>query len=195
MILAEAIGWLLGERVGVSQPRAGIAWDRYGRSWLSEMIPGVVHWNPDFQDLVENPAGIAAALAIDAVILNGDRHGANILVKLGPGTHMVYAIDNGAARVSTPNYFPATGIPEVGNQAQGMPIDAWRPYALAAAEQLAALSLADVQQVVAYGAQAAGLELPRKIRQAEHLFMRCQNAVKLAEEFLNAVEAHELESE
>src|SRR5689334_6622864 len=45
-VLAEAITWVLGRRLGVPIPDGAVCIDRGEMSWLSRRVECVVEWNP-----------------------------------------------------------------------------------------------------------------------------------------------------
>lgn len=113
-LLAESLAWLVGTELGVPLPRSAVHTDEEGnRSWLSEQIDHVVHWNPELTNVIENPAGMGAMIALDAILLNPDRHQGNILLQpIGNrGRWHVWAIDHDQVLLAYPTTAGATEIP------------------------------------------------------------------------------------
>lgn len=66
-VLAEATGFLLGARIGVNTPPAAVFRDGPNVSWMSNIIPNVVHWEPELFASLHNPHSLSDAATACAV--------------------------------------------------------------------------------------------------------------------------------
>ena len=187
--LAEMIGWLIGRRLSVPIPEAGVFVSENDRSWLSEQIPDVGHWDPSRAHLVTNMGGLGAMMALDALIMNADRHAGNILLQPEPDQlHLkAWAIDHGQALVGWPGDYVArrTEIPDPGNLAHGLPMDLVQDGAMQAAEKATGLTMRDILPLVREA--CTHVEETRMNDVADVLAERCVNACSLVETYLKRV--------
>ena len=191
-LLAEAASYLLGLELKVRQPHAAVFHDDDGWSWMSERVVAAgEHWSADMRDLIDNPEELGRMLALDALIFNEDRHRRNILVEpVNDEAHLrLWAIDAGTAEIGWPNDFIQRGLasPNPHNHARGLPIDALRPAALAAAQVAAQLPDNRLHAIIA---EACGLARePAVDALAAALTMRCRHAPTLISGYLDALGA------
>lgn len=191
-LLAEAICHLLGGELGVRQPNAAVLHDGVEWSWMSEAVPAVRHWSPAFADLIDNPDEVAHMLALDAVTLNDDRHAANILAqpKDDHAHYVLWAIDSGNALVGQPADLLRAGLdhPNPRNHAVGLPVDALRASAMAAAEVAGTIPEERLLHIVS---EACGLARePRVPAIADALIQRCRHAPQIVASYVDALGAH-----
>lgn len=187
--LAEMIGWLIGRRLFVPMPEAGVFVGENDRSWLSAQIPDVVHWDASRAHLVTNMGGLGAMMALDALIMNADRHAGNILLQPAPDQlHLkAWAIDHGQALVGWPADYVArhADIPDPRNLARGLPMDLMQEGAMQAAEKATGLALRDILPLVR---EACTIVEETKMNDvADVLAERCVNACRLVEGYLKRV--------
>jgi len=185
-MLAEMIGWLIARRLDVPVPDAAVFLAQGDRSWLSAQIPNVVHWAPSQAPLVTNIDGLGAMMALDALIMNADRHARNILIQPSPDElHLrAWAIDHGAAMVGWPADFASqrTAVPSPRNLARGLPMDLLRDGAMEAAEKATSLSHREILPMVTEACTIAAEQQVQII--SETLAERCAGAQALVEEYL-----------
>jgi hypothetical protein len=192
-LLAEAASYLLGDLLGVRQPRAAVFHDGDEWSWMSErLVAAGEHWNPDQRDLIANVEEVGRMVALDALTLNEDRHAQNLLVEpLADGAHLrVWAIDSGNALIGTPVDFCGRGVepPNPSNHARGLPILALTDGAMAAAEVAAALP-ADRITVLMREACALARE-PAEEALKSALVTRCVQARTIVARYLDLLGTH-----
>lgn len=188
--LGEALGWLLANALEAPVPDSAIFVDKDGDpSWLSECVPSVVHWDPARVNEISNADGLGAVLALDAIILNADRHGGNLLLQAdatGDGLH-VWAIDHGAALIGSAKDIDGyrEEITDPRNLARGIPVDLVEGSALQAARRACSLAPLDVRGM----AQGACLQAkePAADLIADVLAERCAKAEKLVTAYLEQI--------
>lgn len=191
-LLAEAASYLLALELHVRQPHAGVFHDGQEWSWMSERLRAAgEHWDADMRDLIANPEEVGRMLALDALTFNEDRHRRNLLVEpVGDAAHLrVWAIDSGNAEIGSPSDFVRRGLaaPSPHNHAHGLPIEALRPAALAAAQ--VAVQLAD-DKLRAILTEACGLAREPAIDAlTTTLIARCRNAPAIVSGTMDALGA------
>ncbi len=188
-LLAEAASWLLGELLDVPQPRAAAFFDGEEWSWLSERIVGAAeHWEADMRDQVANLDGLGRVLTLDALVFNEDRHRRNLLVEpVAEDSLKVWAIDAGKAEIGWPEDFLARGLapPSPHNHARGLPVDALRDPAMAAASVAALLPESGLVAIVAQACEIA--REPSAPALAAALISRCRRAPEIVVRYLDLV--------
>lgn len=189
-LLAEAASFLLGEHLGVPQPRGAVFYDGEEWSWMSERIVAAgEHWEPDMRDLIANLDELGRVLTLDAIVFNEDRHRRNLLVEpLGDEAHLkVWAIDAGKAEIGWPSDFVARGLaaPSPHNHARGLPIGAMVEPALAGAAVAAALPEDALRALV--GEACALAREPAAAALADALVARCRRAPEIVTRYLDAL--------
>lgn len=189
-IIAEAIGWLVGNEMGVRSPDAGYIRDDDSRvAWLSEYL-NANHWGPSTPERLEDPAELGAILALDAVILNEDRHERNFLVLPVGGDEtrlQLVQIDTGAAHVGWAQDF-GDRIPSTEKLVRGIPVDACSDGAIAAAARIENVDEGLVRSWVRDAMLIVGDREDEISRRSEILLARCQGAVNLTTRYLQAIE-------
>ena len=186
-LLAEALTWLLAERIGVPVPGAAFCSDPADRAWLSGWVPHAKHWSPVAGVSVRNPASAAAILALDAVVFNEARHGGNILlVPAGEGAEVV-AIDADEALIGHFTELERKGLvpPDPRILAAGFPPEGWEEFALDAAARIAALPAEVLLQMSDEACEIA--REPSKAQVFAVLDARCRAAIPLTTGYLDRV--------
>lgn len=190
-ILAEAASHLLGRQLKVRQPAGAFLRGQGTLNWLSERISGATeHWQLEHRDFISNPAEVGAMLALDALVLNEDRHELNILVAPQDDALLdVWAIDNAAARVGVPHLYCAAALasPNPANHARGLPVALLRRHALDAALRAERLTWHEIGAIVREACALVGESKHDDLTEA--LFMRCQHASRVVGEYLEALGA------
>jgi hypothetical protein len=157
-LLAETVSWLLGDEIGVPQPKAAVFLDENHRAWMSEVVPNVVHWEPRHAHLLINAQQLGAMLALDAICHNEDRHLGNILVQPDPDElHLrAYAIDSGSALVGWKDFHSiGTAVPSPRNLAPGIPVDLLETGAMAAAQRATGLDPGEILAMISEACEIA----------------------------------------
>lgn len=126
-VLAEAVAHRLGARLGIDQPDAAIFAGDFAAlwptspnprpprvaetGWLSELVSGTTQHLAELpRDGVVNPETIAAAMVLDVVLHNEDRHKGNMLaMRTDDGRLRVVVIDFEDALVGSPEVFAQIG--------------------------------------------------------------------------------------
>ncbi len=107
-LIAEIIGWYLGRSIGAPLPNAALLLtdpDGLSPAWLTETIPNAQHWSDAYLGILDNPEELGAILALDAILLNADRHERNLLLQESNGSWKVWCIDLGGAYCGSPPSF------------------------------------------------------------------------------------------
>jgi len=185
--LGELLGWLLGNAIGAPLPGGAIHLGPDGvYSWLSESINGVVHWDPSLANSILNPEGLGALLALDAIILNPDRHAGNILLQFQADgdSCKVWGIDQGMAHIAYPNEITGSEdeLPHCRNVARGIPIDLVSEGTVAAATRAAQLEPSRIRGMVHLACVWA--REPKADVIAQMLISRCAQAETLLRVYL-----------
>jgi hypothetical protein len=105
-VLAEAVAFLLANRLSLPVPLGGVAKDSSGApSWLSAVVPAPSHWHPNlFETMVNGEVTIGTMYALDALVANEDRHDGNLLLEhRGEGVRRPWYIDFANAYIGTPD--------------------------------------------------------------------------------------------
>lgn len=184
-LIAEALSWMIGDQIGVLQPRGAVFVDGSLRAWMSERVPNVVHWNASHAHLLTNADQLGAALALDAITLNEDRHAGNILLQPNPDElHLkAFAIDSGDALIGRVD-FHGSGlrVPTGRNLAPGIPLDLVSAGAMAAAVRAATLDRGEILEMVTEACDIA--RDPGRVPLEEALAHRLKHAPDLVAEYL-----------
>ncbi|PRQ08402.1 hypothetical protein [Enhygromyxa salina] len=104
-VLAEAVSFLLANRLDLPVPSGGVSRDSSGSpSWLSHLIHAPSHWQPSlFESIEDGPESMGTMYALDALVLNEDRHDGNVLLEhRGEGTRRPWYIDFANAHIGSP---------------------------------------------------------------------------------------------
>lgn len=188
VILAEAIGWLLGGRIGVPIPDAAVYSKSMERSWLSRAVesPAPTHFNPGFALRISNLGDLGAMMALDVLILDEDRHRQNILLQPEPDElHLkVWAIDSGNAKIGWIDDFVERrrDLPSPHNLARGLPLDLLTDGAITAAEAAAGIESAELRSFVQEACEIVGEARVDVLH--EVLAERCADAPDLVSRYL-----------
>jgi hypothetical protein len=133
--------------------------------------------------------GLGAMMALDALIMNADRHAGNILLQPEPDQlHLkAWAIDHGQALVGWPGDYVArrAEIPAPRVLAHGLPFDLMQEGAMQAAEKATGLTRRDILPLVREA--CTHVEETRTNDLADVLAERCVNACTLVETYLKRV--------
>jgi hypothetical protein len=188
-MLAEILGWMMARQLDVPVPGAAVFLGEGERSWLSSEIRNVVHWEPSRASLITNYDGFGAMMALDALIMNTDRHAGNILLQPQPDELHLYAwaIDHGQALVGWPVDFSQQrkAVPSPRNLAKGIPVDLLVDGAMTAAEKATRLSSREIHPMVT---EACTFVAERQVETiTEVLAERCAGARGLVEQYLKQV--------
>lgn len=193
-ILAEAVSYLLGRRLGLPIPSAAVCLDDHERSWLSRCIESVKHWDPAKAILTDNISDLGCALTVDAIVYNEDRHLRNLLLE---ATEMdehykLWIIDFDSALIGYPHDFIAKGleVPSPHNLAKGIPIDLIEEQAISTARKAAELSKDELRHMTA---EACWIARDNSSEQLAHaLSQRCMAAESILEEYLKRIRSQEV---
>jgi hypothetical protein len=190
-LLAEAVGLLLGKELHVPMPRGAVHGAGNDASWLSEVIPSVLHWNPIRTHFIRNPEGFGRMLTLDAILFNEDRHAGNILLQPTPTPLdlRVWSIDMGRALVGHPEDFERVGLssPDVRNLARGLPIDLLSEGAYLAAAEARGLAAGLVRGIVQEACDLA--REPQVARIFDALMHRLAHAPTVVDDYLSKIRA------
>lgn len=189
-LMAEAICTLLGKAIGAPVPDGAVYVGPDGQAWLSARVEDAAHWAPDQADYLVNLADAGAVLALDAIVLNDDRHSRNILLVPDPDELHVrfYGIDAGNARVGFVTDFVGSApdaLPALQKQARGLPLDAMRDGALAAALRAEQIDPDLLREFVLEGCQL--VQEPTVDALVAALDARCRRAVALTARYIDAL--------
>ncbi len=193
-IFAEAIWFELGRVVGAAQPDGAVGQVEGKPAWLSREVPLATHWNEQAPPLVANVAAVGAAVAVDALTGNEDRHNENILLqRLDSLRYQVYFIDAERIPAGQPAKYAEWGgtrppDPSGLPHAAGLPISQLAVGAREAAGRFAALSPRDVDSIVDACITASGALGGFRPDVGVFVALRCQHAVQLTEAYLARLE-------
>jgi hypothetical protein len=191
-LLAEAASWLLGVALEVRQPHAAVFHDGTDWSWMSELIPGAnEHWSAELRDCIANLDEVGRMLALDAIVINEDRHQRNIMVQreLDGVRVRLWSIDLGKALIGQPSDFldAPYRIPVPNKGVRGLPVDALRPAALDGAVVASQLSDELLRSAMAEACEL--VDEPEAEALADMLVSRCRRAPDLVTRYLDALGA------
>ncbi|NRD45968.1 hypothetical protein [Corallococcus exiguus] len=192
--LAEVLGWMLAQELGVPIPQGAICGqhDEAELSWLSEVVPLASHWDRSRANFVQNYDVFGRVLALDAIAYNPDRRKENILLqpvdKVGS---QAFCIDLGHSLLGRPNELAAAGLhlPEIEFAAEGLPLPLLRDGARAAAEKAQHCTHGLLDHMVAGACRISGVPDRRNLLAA--LWNRMRNAQDLTERYLGKLEENE----
>jgi len=186
-MLAEAVGALLGQHLGVPVPQFATFDDREaGKGWLSSYVTHVMHWQQKRVQDLDNFDDLGKLLVLDALIYNEDRNSENIIVEPGDEAESFsfWAIDMEAALVSRPRDFaskrsksPDPFALPVGFSAASLDHSIARTV-----ERAAQLPDATLEALVRAAVEAAGVRDERVLYEA--LRLRCRGAAGIVEDYL-----------
>jgi hypothetical protein len=188
-LLAEVLGHLLAEELGVPTPRGAVTGTGEDLSWLSEEIPGAQHWSRHRAKYVQNLDDLGRMLALDAIAYNDDRHDSNILLQ-PRSSHVdlyAYSIDLGHSLLGRPRKLAKAGLDvhEIVVIAEGLPLPLLRDGALAAATQAEGFTRGQVAHMVKGACQVVGE--PDVNLLLESLLLRTKNARALTARYIDKI--------
>jgi hypothetical protein len=142
--LSELLTWLLGREIGVPIPDGAVVGVGDDAAWLSRVVGDVVNWHPAAIARIANAPEIGRCIALDAIVVNDDRHSGNILLQSIDDLHVrAWAIDHDGALVGYPDDLAAAAgdgrVPATRKAARGLPVDLMAEGAMDAARAAAAL--------------------------------------------------------
>lgn len=189
VLAAEIIGWHLARHLDAPVPDAAVYRsdaDRYATSFLSAAVQPALHWDIDKEIFLNNLEDLGNVLALDAIILNGDRHARNLLLEPDPDElHLrLWAIDTGNALVGSPADFlaHADDVP-VPISGLGLPVARVRQRVVQTAQQAMLISRHHLARVVQEASEITDFsDLARIIDVLED---RCQRAPELVSRYLS----------
>ncbi len=188
---SELLAGLLGRELGVPLPFFAACVESGEQSFLSEcIVPVAAHWHPELAGSVGNLAELGATFALDAIVVNPDRHARNIL--LAPveetGVYRAWAIDQGQSMLGWVHDFVGLGpndLPSIRNVAHGIPLESIRDGARSAASRCTSLSLSLVGDWIDEVAHLTQWPVPDGYQQMLH--RRLQSAQTLVATYLDAL--------
>lgn len=189
-ILAEAIWYGLGCVVGAAQPRGAVGDVGGERVWLSRAVPGALHWHESASARIANIAGLAAAVAIDAVLGNEDRHEENVLLSPRSDDKFdIWFIDGegaGAVQPTRIGQWPTTRVTDPSQlpHVRGLPIDALLAPAAAAAAVLADIGGQSLDEIAQRAFAASGVREEWLAKVQAVIRARCGRAPALTADYL-----------
>lgn len=111
-LIAEGLGLLLSQRLGVNTPQGAWVDEAGGRGWASAYVSNATPWDAQTLAYIQNIEQIGKMLALDAVILNGDRHKDNVLLRVRDELLIeVFSIDLGNAAIGDPLQLHPNDVP------------------------------------------------------------------------------------
>lgn len=124
-VLAEAIGFLVGRRLGIRVPAGAVYTENGAPSWLSEVVENTKHWNHDLCGSLADPHEIARIYVLDAIIHNEDRHAGNLLLeRYSDGLYRAWSIDTADAGINEPeSIIDSLDPPDPRNHFSPVPLD------------------------------------------------------------------------
>lgn len=150
----------------------------------------MTHWDEAKIPFIENLADLGGMLALDALLMNEDRHRQNILLQsVGrkKNAFEVWSIDLGNALVGFPSDFLDIGleIPDPRNLARGIPVTNLQGAAKQSALRAQAI---DATLIDEFCQEACSLvSEPTVDKYSEVLKHRCANATSLVARYLKAI--------
>lgn len=186
-IIAECIASLLAAALKLPVPCGAVADFGPEPAWLSEVVPHVAHWSEGRGHFMVNGNGLGGVLALDAVLMNADRHAGNILLQPDPDElHLsAWGIDFGDALVGWPSDYAslsAAALPGLNNLARGLPVALISAGARDAARKMSGLSAAMIREFVSDACELAREPAVESLARA--VVARCGDAVALVDRYL-----------
>lgn len=195
-MLAEGVAYLLGRQLNAPVPEFAVCLeggdDAHG--CLSHRVEPALHWNADSSDYIINYEQFGAMVTLDVIIMNDDRHAANVLLEPADDElHVrVWAIDHGIAQVGLPRAFETASardrLPGTLKYCRDFPLSAMKDGAVAAAELAAGLSEDVLRSITAECCAIADEKNTNTLLST--LKARCAAAPTLLGEFWKILEAN-----
>jgi len=194
-MLAEPLGYLLGHAIGVRVPEIAVCLAEGQRASLSSQISPAQHWDATHADKLVNYAELGAMITLDVLILNSDRHGANILLEPYPdGANLrSWAIDAGVASICEPRRYAVESERERVPRCDKIKEVAALPLgAMLEGAQVAAVTATELSDIAIRSFCEEACEIAR-VSESQILFetlrKRCDRAESLLIEFWDRMEA------
>lgn len=191
-LLAEALGLLLGQALGAPVPEGAVTGPPDDTTWLSEVIPDIQHWDRQLANFIVNYPDVGRLLALDAILLNDDRHEGNLVLQATAEheySRRAWGIDMANALAGRPTDFAAAGMntPSIAKLVDGIPVTLIQEGAMLAAVQAQSLSTYLVKSMV-----MEACSLSREPRETEDVLLgallsRMARAPELVAEYLEKV--------
>jgi hypothetical protein len=188
-LLAEALGLMLGRELRAPIPEGAVTGPPDDFVWLSEVLPNIQHWDSHSVNFVINYPEVGRLMALDALLLNDDRHAGNLVLQATAKNEFerrAWGIDMGNAVAGVPTDFAKAGLatPSIAKLVDRLPVTPLQEGALLAAVQAQELSPYVVTSMV-----REACELAREPRENEELLLaallrRLARAPDLVEEYL-----------
>ncbi len=190
-MLAEAVYYGLAPRVQAAVPDGAMAEvPGLGWCWLSRDVGPNTHWEDSAPEPFSNHDAVGASIALDAVLHNEDRHGANVLVAMeGTYERRLWWIDADVAGVSSPAHLLTRGraAPDPRRKhIRGLPISQVRAGADAAAVELTRL-VPEVDEFARACIACARAPEGERVKLAEVLELRMAAAPEIVGNYLDAL--------
>jgi hypothetical protein len=183
-LLGEALAQLLGRWLAAPVPEGAVYLGPDGPGWASRWV-AAPRWSPLLRDRICNPAQVGAMLALDALLMNEHRSARDLLVVPSPDEARltVLALDWGRLRLEALQ--DAQALPSAQGHARGLPLEALREGASAAAGVAERMDEVLLQEFVAESCAVARYSEATSLGLA--LRARCQNASALVARHLDAL--------
>lgn len=189
-ILAESVGGLLGNLIGVDVPEFAVFDEADQRGWLSAHVRNAIHWDQSRVGKLANPDGIGRMLALDALIYNEDRNVENFIFESQDEleSFRCWTIDMESALAGMPRAFASKGTHAPRSHAlpsDFVLIDAMRDAASEAALVAARVPDAVIREIVEIAMETAGT-MDREVLSAA-LLTRCRHAPRIVADYLQQI--------
>ncbi|WP_228565572.1 hypothetical protein [Myxococcus sp. AB036A] len=191
-LLAEALGLLLGQALGAPVPVGAVTGPPGDTTWLSEVIPNILHWDHRLANFIVNYPEVGRLLTLDAILLNDDRHEGNLVLQATAEheyARRAWGIDMANALAGKPIDFAKAGMntPSIAKLVDGIPVELIQEGAMLAAVRAQSLSPYLVKSMV-----MEACSLSREPRENEDVLLgallgRMGRAPELVAEYLEKV--------
>jgi hypothetical protein len=183
-LIGLALAQLLGRWLHAPVPEGAVYVGPGGPGWASRWSAGL-RWAPILRDRLGHPAQVGAMLALDALLLHA-RSARDLLVvpTASEARLAVLALGWGDARLAD---LQGTELPAVQQHPRGLPLQALREGAMAAAGVAERLDEAMLQEFVAESCAVA--RSPEATSLGAALHARCLQASALVARHLDALES------
>jgi hypothetical protein len=191
VIAAEIIGWQVARFLDAPVPDAGLYRnpdEQHSASFLSAAIQPALHWDMDKSSFIDNIEDLGSVIAMDAIILNEDRHVGNLLLEPDPDElHLrLWSIDAGNALIGWPADFMerADDVPAP-RRGLILPVERIRERAMEIAARAATIRTSRLERMVNEACSFTGSYEPERI--IEVLEARCRGAPELVSRYLSSL--------
>jgi len=189
-ILAELVGGLLGNLLGVDVPDFAVFDEGGQRGCLSAFVRNPHHWDRSRVSVLTNPDGIGRMLALDAIIYNEDRNIENFIFEPQDEqeSFRCWAIDMESALVGMPLALAAKG--NLAPRPHALPedfvvVDTMRDAAHTTARLATRTSEATIRALIDDAMDAAGTLAREALGDA--LLARCHHAPRIVTDYLQQI--------